>query len=330
MRHLIFTLTFVLTSAALFAQQEIQYTNFMFSQMAYNPGYAGSNDAICGTILDRQQWMGYKGTDGNGGAPQTFFLTLDAAVAPLLGGVGLTIISDKIGFETNMAVRLAYAFRLNLGPGKLGIGLQGGFLNKTIDFSKFDPIDPNDPLLGGPGGPAGVGEQSAMSFDLAFGLHYKIPGKLYAGFSTTQMQGLWGGEAAFPKANAGNPEYRGHYFIYGGYYYELGSGIVLNPNLMVKTDFTSAQFDINLLAYYNNQIWAGVTYRATDAVAILAGYRVPESVSIVGGLKAGVSYDITTSALNRNSSGTFEIFVNYCFKFIHTPPPSGHKTVRFL
>lgn len=330
MRQLIITLTFVFSSVILFAQQEIQYTNFMYSQMAYNPGYAGSNDAICGTLLDRQQWMGYEGTDGNGGAPKTFYLTLNAPVQALLGGVGLSIISDQIGFETNMAVRLAYAFRLNLGPGKLGIGLQGGFINKRIDFTKFKPIDPNDPLLGGAGGPSSVGEQSAMSFDMAFGLHYKIPGKLYAGFSSTQMQGLWGGQASFPTPNAGQPEFKGHYFIYGGYYYELGSSITLNPNLMVKTDFTSAQFDINLLAYYNNQIWAGVTYRATDAVAILAGYRVDNTGTPIDGLKAGISYDITTSAMSRNSSGTFEIFLNYCFKIIIEQKPSSHSTVRFL
>ncbi len=332
MRHLIITLTFVLTSVVLFAQQEIQYTNFMFSQMAYNPGYAGSNDAICATILNRQQWIGYKGTDGNGGAPTTTYLSLDAAIDPIFGGLGLTIISDKIGFETNLSVRLAYAFRLNLGPGKLGIGVQGGFINKTIDFSQFDPTDPNDPLLGGTGGPASVGDQNAMSFDLAFGLHYKIPGKLYAGLSTSQMQGFWGGEAAFPTANAGSPQFRGHYFIYGGYHYELpmAPSISLNPNIMVKTDFTSTQFDINLLAWYNNQVWAGVTYRATDAVAILAGYKVLNTGTFIDGLNAGISYDVTTSAMSRNSSGTFEIFINYCFKIVVPDKPRGHSTVRFL
>ncbi len=332
MRHLILTVTFVLTSIIVFAQQEIQYTNFMFSQMAYNPGYAGSNDAICATILDRQQWMGYKGTDGNGGAPTTMFLSIDAAVNPLLGGLGLTIVSDKIGFENNLSVHLAYAFRLNLGPGKLGIGVQGGFINKQIDFSKFDPIDPNDPLLGGSTGPASVGQQSSMGFDLSFGLHYKIQGKLYAGLSTTQMQGLWGGQATFPTSNAGNPEYRSNYFIYGGYYYELpmAPSITLNPNILVKTDFTSTQFDINLLAWYNNQIWAGVSYRATDAVAVLAGYKVLNTGSFIDGLNAGISYDITTSAMNRNSSGTFEIFINYCFKIVPVEHPQGHSTVRFL
>jgi type IX secretion system PorP/SprF family membrane protein len=332
MRHFIFTLTFVIASFTVFAQQEIQYTNFMFSQMSFNPGYAGSNDAICATGLVRQQWMGYQGTDGEGGAPKTMFLSLNAAVNPILGGLGLNVISDQIGFETNTTVQLAYAFRLNLGNGKLGIGLQGGFINKRIDFSKFKPIDPNDPLLGGAGGPSALGEQNAMSFDMAFGLHYKIPDKLYVGFSMTQMQGFWGGQAAFPKDNAGNPEFKDHYFIYGGYFYELpmAASITLNPNVLIKTDFTSTQFDINVLAWYNKQIWAGVTYRATDAVAILAGYKVLNTGTGLDGLNAGVSYDITTSAMGRNSSGTFEVFVNYCFKIEFPPTQSGHGTVRHL
>ena len=332
MRHIIFTLSFVLFSIVGFAQQEIQYTNFMFSQMAFNPGYAGSNDAICATGLVRQQWMGYQGTDGKGGAPKTMFLAINASVNPILGGLGLTIVSDKIGFYNNTSVKLAYAFRLNVGAGKLGIGAQAGFMNNTLDFTQLDPTDSNDPLLGGSGGPASLKDQNAMSFDLAFGLHYKIPGKLYAGLSTTQMQGFWGGEAEFANALAGSPEFKGHYFIYGGYHYELpmAPAITINPNVLIKTDFTSTQFDINALAWYNNQIWGGVSYRATDAIAILAGYKVLNTGTGVDGLNAGISYDITTSAMGRNSSGSFEVFVNYCFKIIVVEKPVGHSTVRFL
>jgi len=326
MRHFIFTLTFVIASMTVFAQQEIQYTNFMFSQMAYNPGYAGSNDAICATGLVRQQWMGYQGTDGEGGAPKTMFLSLNAAVNPILGGIGLNVINDQIGFETNTTVQLAYAFRLNLGQGKLGIGLQGGFINKQIDFSKFKPTDPNDPLLGS------QNTENAMSIDMAFGLHYKIEDKLYAGFSMTQMQRFWGAQAEFANDKVASPAYKDHYFIYGGYFFELpmAPSITLNPNILVKTDFTSAQFDINMLAWYNKQIWAGVTYRATDAVAILAGYKVSNTGTGLDGLNAGISYDITTSAMGRNSSGSFEVFVNYCFKIEIPPKQSGHGTVRHL
>lgn len=318
-----------MTTIVGFSQQEIQYTNFMFSNMAFNPGYAGINRAICATTLYRQQWMGFQSTSGDQGAPQDFYLTLESNLDVLHGGLGLTIIKDKIGFEDNIMVRLAYSFHLNVGPGKLGIGLQGGLINKKVDFSKFKYTDPGDPLL------TSQNLETAMSFDMAFGAYYKIDQIMYAGISSTQMTQ----SVAQFTSTLGSPKYKRHYFVYGGYFYQLpmAPNIVVNPNVMVKTDFVSAQYDINVLGWYNNAIYAGVSYRAIDAVAILAGMQIPQ----VPGLKTGISYDITTSALGskgsspdgknkRRSFGSAEVYINYCFEIVIQVKPDIHKTVLFL
>ena len=73
MKKLILLLSIVFISGVTVAQQEIQYTNFMFSQLNFNPGYTGMGDGICAQGLARQQWMGYKGTDEEGGAPNTVY-----------------------------------------------------------------------------------------------------------------------------------------------------------------------------------------------------------------------------------------------------------------
>lgn len=322
MKHLILLLTIVIFSNLAIAQQEIQYTNFMFSTLNYNPGYAGMGDGICSNLLARQQWMGYKGTDNEGGSPNTYTFTMSSPVKILMGGVGLQVTKDEIGFENNTSVRLAYSFHLNIANGVLGLGLQGGFINKQIDFSKFRPTDLNDPLL------QSSAVESAMNFDLAFGAYYKSD-NLYAGISSTQMQGFWGGAAEFSSKIA-SPEYKGHYFITGGYMYQLpmAPAITINPNLLIKTDFASAQYDINVLAWYNNQIWAGVTYRPTDAVSVLAGYKLLSGP--LNGLTGGISYDVTTSAMSAGTAGSFEIFVNYCFKIVIPYHPSKHGTVLYL
>ena len=332
MSKILLFLGLMMTTIVGFSQQEIQYTNFMFSNMAFNPGYAGINRAICATTLYRQQWMGFTTTSGDKGAPQDFYLTLESNLDILHGGLGLTIIKDKIGFEDNITVRLAYSFHLNLGPGKLGLGIQGGLINKKIDFSKFKPYQTGDPLLNS------KNIETAMSFDMAFGAYYKIDQVMYAGISNTQMQGIWGGQANF-STQLGSPAYKGHYFLYGGYYWQLpmAPNIVINPNVLVKTDFVSAQYDFNVLGWYNNAIYAGVSYRAIDAVAILAGMHIPQ----VSGLKAGISYDITTSSLGgkgtdgngsskRRSFGSAEVYINYCFEIVITVKPESHKTVLFL
>ncbi len=322
MKHLILLISIVIFSKLAVAQQEIQYTNFMFSTLNYNPGYAGMGDGICINALARQQWMGYKGTDDEGGAPNTYSFTACSPVDLLMGGVGLQVTKDEIGFENTTTLRLAYSFHLNIGNGVLGLGLQGGFINKKIDFSKFRPTDQTDPLL------QSSATETAMNFDLAFGAYYKSD-DFYAGISSTQMQGFWGSTAEFSSKIA-SPEYKGHYFITGGYMYQLpmAPAISINPNVLIKTDFASAQYDINVLAWYNNQIWAGVTYRPTDAVSVLAGYKMQSG--FLSGLTAGISYDVTTSAMSAGTAGSFEIFLNYCFKIVIPEHPTKHGTVLYL
>ncbi len=325
MKQFLLMVSIVFISVLAVGQQDVQYTNFMFAKSNYNPGFTGMGDGICINGLARQQWMGYKGTDGEGGAPATFYFSAQSPVKLLLGGIGVTVVKDEIGFESNTSVRLAYAFHLKLGEGNLGVGLAAGFLNKQIDFTKFRPTDSSDPLLQG-------GAESAMSFDLAMGAHYSTD-DYYVGLSFTQLQNLWGAEAEFASGNdnLANPDYINHTYITGGYNYQLPMmpSIILNPNVLVKVAGTSsAQFDINMLAWYNKQVYAGVTYRATDAVSILAGYKVLDG--FLKGLMGGVSYDITTSKMSSGTGGSFEIFVKYCFNIEFPPKSEKHGTVLYL
>ena len=327
MKHRLLLIFMVLIGIRAIAQQEAQYTNFMFSQMSYNPGYAGSEDQYAFTGLYRNQWMGFKSTvDGSSGAPITYFITGHTNINKIRSGIGFSLISDQIGFENNIAARLAYAFRLNVGPGKLGIGVQGGFINKKIDFSKYKPENPNDPLL------ASSAKETAMSLDFAFGLHYKIVNKLYAGLSSTR---LTQSSNEFSVPTLGTFEQKRHYFLYGGYYYQLPNRpeIEINPNLMVKTDFASAQYDFNVLGILDDKIYAGISYRVVDAVSILAGMAIKGSVKNGDGFRFGASYDVTTSTLGYGtgrSAGSVEFWLDYSFKIVIFVPPSVHGTVRFL
>lgn len=322
MKQIVLILSIVFISCLANAQQDVQYTNFMFSKLNFNPGFAGINDGICLNGLARQQWMGYKGYEDEGGAPNTFYFAGQTPVKALMGGMGLTITNDKIGFENNTTVRLAYSFHLDLGNGTLGLGIQPGLFNKQMDYTKFRAVDEGDIVL------QGGATESAMSFDLAFGAYYRTQ-KYYAGFSMTQMQGFWGGQAEYSTGLA-SPDYAAHTYITGGYFYELPSNpaFTINPHILVKTDFASAQYDINALLWYNNQMYAGVTYRSSDAVALLAGYRV--ETGDMKGLMGGISYDITTSALSSSSSGTFEIFLKYCFTIVRPVKRIKHGTVLYL
>lgn len=327
MKH--FAILFVMVIFVSFgvkAQQETQFTQYMFNHMAINAGYAGLNKQICTKLMARQQWLGFKDND-NAVHPQTYLFSINSNVRQLRGGLGLTVYSDQLGYFNNVGVKLAYSYHyyspFNL-PGVLGIGIDFGLINQTIDYTKFVAIEQGDVLLNG-------GDESTMAFDMSFGLYYKLPGTMYAAISSTQMlqtQGSLPGTLEPPKLKR-------HYFITGGYEYALPNNpsIVLKPSILIKTDLASAQYDVTCLAEYNSTYWGGLSYRYQDAVALVVG-AIPfaNGSKELAPLTVGYSYDFTTSALGRNgrSSGSHEVMIGYCFTIEIPKIPTRYKNTRFL
>lgn len=299
------------------AQQEAQFSQYMFNQMAFNPAYAGARDAICANGLMRQQWLGFEDPDGNDVAPRTFLVSLDAPISFLHGGVGATIFQDQLGFEKNIGVKLSYAYRFFLGNGNFSVGAQAGFLNKTIDFSKFKPIQSEDPVL------ASQSEESTLLTDFAFGAYYTVPDRFWAGISSSQLA-----QTSGPIGDA-NLELRRHYFATAGYEYTLPSNpsFEILPSFLFKTDATAVSFDLTGMVRYNNRFWGGLSYRLQDAVAVILGMNYKN-------FNIGYSYDLTTSQLGGlgsvGSTGSHEIMLNYCFKIEIPQYRTSYKNTLYL
>lgn len=303
-------------------QQEAQFSQFMFNTMAINPGYAGANGAICMNAFARQQWMGFKDPDGTSTSPQTLLFSIDAPVKFLHGGLGAVISKDKLGYEDNTNVRLAYAYRTPLGNGFLGIGLEAAFLDKKIDFTKFVAIDPGDPVLNG------KAKESEFFTDYAFGVYYNQPGKFYLGLSALNLSEPKGFDYKDINNNSKlSFSLKRTYFLQGGYEYVFPSNpsFQLDPHILVKTDFVSAQYDIAAILKYENRFWGGLSYRVQDAATVLLGVNWMN-------FKFGYSYDITTSSMGGSgkSSGSHEIFVRYCFTIEIPKVYKSYKNTRYL
>jgi len=317
-KRILFLALFIYGTSVL-AQQDPQFSQNMHNRLFPNPGVAGMNDAICASLLYRQQWVGF---DGN---PETFLFAAHAPVRLLKGGIGLTLAQDQLGAEKNIAGKLSYSFHLPLGNsgGTLGIGAGLGFFNKVIgrsDWRATQGVD-NDPSIP-------QSEISQTKFDLDFGLYYKSP-TLYFGLSSTHLTRSTFDDvdlAATPSRDF-NFQLSRHYYIMAGYNYELNPNITLTPSTFIKTDGRITQVDLNVTALVNNLVWGGVTYRVQDAIIPMVGiYK-----EVGGGdLKVGYSYDVTTSILRQYSSGSHEIYVGYCFSLEKPPSVTKHKTVRFL
>ena len=305
-----------------FAQQDPQFTQFMHSKLIYNPGYAGTSEAICTNILYRQQWVNFPG------APKTGLLSFDMPIGQLPLAIGLNVMSDQIGFDKSLFARLALSYNRHIGAGVLGIGIDGGILQKQFNGTWITPdgsqqYDPSIPAY-----TSGTGTNTAtnsglnkLSYDFGFGAFYSIANKMYVGISSTHLA------AQDIKANE-KVKYAlaRHYYIVGGYTFDLTQEHAIQPNIKVKSDAASTQLDVNLTYIYNKTLSVGISYRMQDAIAPMVGYRFLKDKS----LRVGYSYDLTTSKIKGYSSGTHEISAGYCFNVKKPKKVSSYQNARFL
>jgi len=294
------------------AQQDPQYSQYMFNHLAVNPGYAGSHDAICLSAIHRQQWVGIKG------APVTSLFTVNAPFK-MFGanhGAGLNVMSDQLGFDQNVSIGLDYAYRITLGQGKLGIGLSGIFLNKALNATWKTPggVDWNsDSAIPGE-------KESVMGFDMGIGVFYNAE-NVYLGLSSTH---LFEPNLNYEKAN---------YLLKRHYYATVGCLLPLNnpawemaPSLMAYSDGTASQFTANVNMMYNKKVWGGVGYRLNEAIIAMIGFE------LFNGVQVGYSFDYSFISLRNymSAGGSHEVMVSYCFNLVKEKIVKKYKSVRFL
>jgi type IX secretion system PorP/SprF family membrane protein len=297
------------------AQQDPEFSQYMQSNLTVNPGYAGSKDAICASALAREQWVGLKG------APSTKVVNVDAAVKPFKvnSGIGVSILSDNLGFDKNIGLNVAYAYRMNVnnGNGKLGIGVSAGFYNKALNATwdagkSSDNVDASqDPTIPST-------KETASVFDLGFGLFYKSE-NVYFGLSSTHLTQP---KFSYSKSNSSLAR---HYYLTTGYNIALPNpSFDLQPSVFIGTDGSSSRVDLNTVLVYNKRVWGGVSYRLNAAVIGMLG------IEFANGLKVGYSYDFSTTSIRKNNSGSHEIMIGYCFNIITEKIPHKYKSIRFL
>jgi type IX secretion system PorP/SprF family membrane protein len=310
------------------AQQDPQFTQFMHNRLFYNPGFAGSTpDKICANATYRTQWVGYGGGTaftpdansgnvrpvGQGSPPTTLNFGIHGNISRI--GIGLNIWNDELGFSRTLAptLNLAYIHPFD-GGAKLAAGVGIGFIQKSLDGSKLVAIDQNDPLIP-------TANVSGIGMDLSFGLYYTMPQlsifeEFYFGASTLhintpQVTWSWGNSSKTARQDR-------HYYAFTGANYNIGN-IMINPNMIYKTDGTKHSADVNVMATYNQTLMGGLSYRTPQEFSILAGYNFPF------GLMICYSYDLITSSIVSYSQGSHEIALRYCFGL--KPIPRPQKTI---
>jgi type IX secretion system PorP/SprF family membrane protein len=291
------------------AQQDPQFTQYMFNTLYYNPGYSGVEGVTKLTALYRNQWTGYQPSFGGGGAPSTQIISMTAPVFKINSGFGAYILNDKLGPQNNLEAQASYAYHLGIREAKLSLGMRVGMYAQTLNYDLYRPTDPNDALL------AQGGKVSQVRPDVAVGVFFRKE-KYYAGVS---FDHLIKSEFDFGvgQRNALQP----HLYATGGYFYQLNFDVKLQFVTLVKSDFSKVTADIGGLAYFKDTMWGGLSFRSSEAAILLLGYSMLKDKSLKLGY--GLDYIIKDQAAKQPTSHEFMLTYE-----LPTNPGSGKKVVR--
>ena len=288
------------TSLGLRAQQDAQFTQYMYNTININPAYAGSRGAISVFGLYRTQWVGLDG------APQTGTFSINTPIEGTKLGVGLGIINDRIGpaDETNIAADISYTIRTS-EHFKLAFGVKASANLLNVDFNKLSVFN------------GSVGSDRLLQFNIdnrfspniGAGIYW-YSDKSYIGLSVPNFLQTTHFDRAStsttgPATRFTAKERMNFYFI-AGKVIDLNDEIKFKPALLSKiVAGAPLQVDLSANFMFNEKFVLGAAYRWSAAVSLMAGFQMSDSWYI------GYGYDLETTRLANFNSGSHEIFLRY-------------------
>ena len=299
------TLSVIAFTVELHAQQDPHYTQYMYNMSVMNPAYAGSKENLSLGLLYRKQWVEIED------APTTATFFGHAPVGKNVG-MGLSVISDKIGPVEENNVYADFSYTLNLGgEHKLAFGLKTGLTLHKV--SLFDDVYPTLPDAGDPA----FSENTSNSyFNIGSGLFY-YTNKYYLGFSVPNM--IKSKHLDFNGREFGSEV--SHYFVTGGYVFDISQNVKFKPFFMMKSAFEApTSWDVSANFLFNEKFEIGGTYRLEDSFGAMVNYAITPNI------KLGYAYDHIVSDLNVTTPSSHEIILLFDLNF----PKKVSSSPRFF
>ena len=288
MRTKILIFALMLTCYAGFAQQDAQYTQYMYNTININPAYAGSRGVMSVFGLHRTQWVGLDG------APTTNTFSLNTPINNSNLGVGFSLVNDRIGptSDNTISADISYTIPMN-EVYKLSFGVKASGNIFNLDTDKLDPAQANDPNL------QNFNNEFSPNFGAGVYLHSD---KLYLGLSVPNFLQ----DSKYNDNEVAVFQERMNFYFIGGYVFDVSPSIKFKPAVLTKMVAGSPlQVDASANFLFFDKFMLGGAYRWDAAVSALAGFQVTD------GLFIGYSYDMETTQLRRYNSGSHEVFLRF-------------------
>lgn len=309
LKRTFYTLFLVISGVSVQAQQDPQFTQYMFNNLYLTPAYAGVDGVTQLTAFHRSQWLGYESSFGDGGAPTTQMISFTTPIFKLKSGFGTYITRDQLGPQNNSEIQAMYAYHLGIKDNKLSFGIKAGIYSVSVNGSYYRYIQENDPLII-------KGKESQIRPDLGIGVFYRAE-KYYGGFAVNH---LLRSKFDFGIDSARNA-LENHMNFSAGYFYEVNFDLKLSPTILVKTDFKEYSFDIGIIATLKDKMWAGLSFRQSEAANVLLGYSFLKEKS----LKFGYAIDVIVKDREAKENFSHELMLSYQLPVTSI---SGKKVVR--
>ncbi len=277
------------------AQQSPLYTQYMFNKLLYNPAVAGIDPYYQIRSDHRFQWVGIQDP------PMTNALSIYGPHTTMDMGYGGYLYHDRTGPTSRTGITGTYAYNISITDDiRLSMGVSLGIIQYKVDGTQIDIKDLTDQALQ-------KAVYSSYAPDANFGL-YLYTENYYVGFSTSQLINT---KLKLYDQSTGLNKLKSHFFLTGGYLYEINSDFKVEPSIMIKeTAPLIIQMDFNARVIYQDRGWLGLSVRTKDALSVLLGYIHENRIYI------GYSYDFTLTDLRKYNSGTHEIMIGYRFNDI--------------
>ena len=292
-------LTIIITVAGLFmghAQQDAQYTQYMYNTISVNPAYAGSRGVLSIAALHRSQWVGLDG------APTTQTLNFHTPVSDHVG-LGLSVVNDEIGNGTNQDTYIdaAFSYTVNTSEeGKLSFGLKAGGHLFNVDFTKLRNYgaETNLPNI-----------DNKFSPNFGAGIYYHTD-QFYAGLSVPNFLQTEHFDSSDTNSSSLIAQERMNFYLITGYVFELRNDVKFKPAALIKAvKGAPLQIDLSANFLFNDKFSLGAAYRWDAALSALFGFQLNDQLML------GLAYDKETTDLGatRFNDGSFEIMLRYEF-----------------
>lgn len=281
-----------------FGQINPTSNQYVLNPMSINPAYAGEAGALNISTFFGRQWVGVDGS------PTTLAFSADAPFADRKLGLGLMIISDKIGVTKENQLATNYAYKIELKDGILSFGLGANIIMTNTAFSDLVVVDPGDEIYL-------IDSKIYMVANFSFGMYYSNK-SYFAGFSVPKLLN-YSFDFTKNKYVIDNSIRNYSYLFNTGYVYNASEKFKIFPSLLLRLSSVPAdsklQYDINAHIGYLNKFWIGGSYRNKRTFATMFQIQPNDQ------LRIAYTYNIELSQLGKYSKGSHEVMLRYTFSY---------------